>query len=280
MTDGPDRRRPLQTKPPLQPDAHTADVLSAMLEDAGCRLADDPFGPDPKASARSHFGVRLHGRSASLHAAVTGWTLPRSVLRGTAAEQDGALHRAAARQLAVQQRRRRDGDALGDPHPFPTTPTHALRVDHLLVDASCAAIADEQAESDLATVIRQLLAFAHTAEHRLQSHTLNIGATSIVERGSVRTVHMPVPILGASGATIATVMDRTVEMPGITLPMTALAALPGRPLGDLVRLHPALDGRRIETVAVRRGAIEAKLVRSDVPVDPRPCTPHPAPGRG
>jgi hypothetical protein len=64
--------------------------------------------------------------------------------------------------------------------------------------------------------------------------------------------------------------------------MTTLSALSGRRLGDLADLHPALDGRRIETVVNRNGNVEITLTRRDIAIadDPDTDTPRRSPTIG
>lgn len=114
---------------------------------------------------------------------------------------------------------------------------------HLLVDASWPAVAASAGEDPVAALAKTVSTLHNGAIAWSGGNHLEQNGRVILECGLGRLVadSMDVPI--ADVAVSASYDGLALIIYGRAFPETALVAASGRPLRDLVELHPALDGR-------------------------------------
>lgn len=154
---------------------------------------------------------------------------------------EAGLRHGIARPLPLTQAKRRIDDRLVQP---------ALEMRHMHVDAALAVVAADSGLVDLPEVLRAgVKRLLDTGDHSAEPHDgedLIVGETDvIIDDDGTRAVGTRVTLRSEPGCSIH--YDGTmVSIHGRPLAETLLTAAAGRPLGDLVRLHPALDARIVK----------------------------------
>jgi len=133
---------------------------------------------------------------------------------------------------------------------------------HLLVDASLPAVAASDGE-DLDSMLRKLLDETHRAGKAWEGGSYVSDLTGhIIECGLGRVIgaEVDVTLSNAPGGGYGTYDGLALHLRGVTLPETVLIHAAGRPLGDMIKVHPALDGRVVQMAETEAGAA-AMVVR-------------------
>ena len=153
---------------------------------------------------------------------------------------------------------------------------HAVDLEHVHVDASLDALcrtAGYTLRGQLPTVVRRL--HEPVTDHDGGPiHATNVGF--VAERGHaghdgasmIREAGLMIPYDGTDERPPFIYDGASLSIHAPAIPETAAVLMAGRPLGDLIHLHPALDGRIVETIEQRdtdRHAITVRLVRALTP---------------
>ena len=210
------------------------------------------MGIPPNLPANMHLAVRFDGWSPSLHGRPVAINL--NCGSGTPGEIARRLGMALCDVLARQSLRARDASAHGI--RLPTTGPH-LSTRHLHIDAALLAINRQwgvDVEGEVACGIDEI----HRRTDRYHGgDRLESGGYHVVETldratgGMIRSIGLRTSFL-AKGEVRSTqaIFDGwaldVFNMP--ILPHTVLAGIVGRPLGDLVSLHAALNGRIVRGI--------------------------------
>jgi len=210
------------------------------------------MGIPPNLPANMHLAVRFDGWSPSLHGRPVAINL--NCGSGTPGEIARRLGMALCDVLARQSLRARDASAHGI--RLPTTGPH-LSTRHLHIDAALLAINRQwgvDVEDEVACGIDEI----HRRTDRYHGgDRLESGGYHVVETldratgGMIRSIGLRTSFL-AKGEVRSTqaIFDGwaldVFNMP--ILPHTVLTSIVGRPLGDLVSLHAALNGRIVRGI--------------------------------
>lgn len=264
---------------------------------AGCTYAHlspgDRIHPDPNAAS---VVVGISGWSPSLHGVEIEYDLTieapaSSDLTANAAPPhetaragiERAILDALEPGLAIQRARAERAALLGIPFPVSSNLQDSRDLLHLHLDASQAAIVVERSmhhgqtpAEALRTFIAMPLRELHrnAVDHR-GGHRLGSDAFDVLDHEGRSDVAFLTDLLSDprfSHPGIGAIMKgRSISITGLAVPDTLLTASEGRLLGDLIRLHPYLDGRRVEKVVTSPDDAAGFVVHL-VP-DPRPFGP-------
>lgn len=212
----------------------------------------------PKTVAGPAISVSFSGWSPSLHRI--------SVQAIQPLPQEDMDEEAIADQILVQLRdvferqRRRAGDAarLGHGSPLPNG-----AISHLEIDRAMIPLAQDYG-TDLMGAMRNAVGTLHRNEqlHRggalLRQPGAMVGEV-LRDEGNLRFVAPSIKIRAAGSRRAAVHHGHLVAIYAEHLPETALSALIGRPIGNLVSLHPSLDDRPVRR-AENRGTRERPMI--------------------
>lgn len=154
---------------------------------------------------------------------------------------EAGLRHGIARPLPLILVKKRIGGSVVQP---------VVEMRHMHVDAALPVLAADNGLVDLPDVLRAgVLRLLDTGDHGSEPHDgedLIVGENDvIVDEGGVRAVGTRIALHSEPGRSVH--YDGTmVSIQGRPLAETIVAAATGRPLGDLVRLHPALDTRIVK----------------------------------
>jgi len=227
-------------------------VASVRMDHLPTRHMMIPPTLPPTLQATMHLALRFEGWSPSLHGRPVAIDL--NCGSGTPGEIARRLGMALCDVLARQSLRARDASAHGI--RLPTTGPH-LSTRHLHIDAALLAINRQwgvDVEGEVACGIEEI----HRRTDRYHGgDRLESGGYHVVETvdpatgGMVRSIGLRTSFL-AKGEVRSTqaIFDGwaldVFNMP--ILPHTVLTSIVGRPLGDLVSLHAALNGRIVRDI--------------------------------
>ena len=263
--------------------AHLATVVGSI---PGCSLRPHVQATSPQVpmSGRIAYTLVVDGRSPSLHSIVI--ELP--VRLATAADVqdqvddilgqiDGVLDRQRARAAAGLEL----AGAAASAFPLTTGRAGLVSIMHLHVDASALAmvvagengsvrshawtpeqarrVRDAETMTSCWTRIREIgdhvQQLHNTADRYAGGGTLRKGSLAVAERSKMRVAEWSQGVrTPGSGATSCQgiLHGGTLALDPFELPETLARAMSGRPLRDLVSIHPMLDGRIVRQV--RTGA--------------------------
>lgn len=233
--------------------ARTVAELSATIGAVpGCHVSDMT---DVQVTGTGSRRINLHvtGRSPSLHRQTWIWsTVVRIVGNG-----DSAILRGLADisdRLDLQRERADAAVALGHAFPLPMhdgyPPLEPIAIGHLTMDATALALRLNELPSGAPASgelhrLRALVRGIHRAVSDPAKRIAREDDAAVTDRSAadrrldVRTL-VPLPY-GKS----AHINGEMLIIPDASLPDTILATLPGRPLGDVISVHPLLDARII-----------------------------------
>ena len=202
--------------------------------------------------------INLHvtGRSPSLHRQSWYWSTIISLTGG-----DDVIAACAVDSLkdalALQHERAADGIALGYAHPLVMNEGYAgmepVEIGHLGMDRATLAIRLSELPSgasakDEMKRLQDIVRAVHREPTTGDKRTIRnpwATITDLYGRGRQLNIRTPLPL--ASGRS-ASYDGKRLTLPAAALPDTVMTALQGRPLGDLVAVHPLLDGRTIRRI--------------------------------
>lgn len=173
-------------------------------------------------------------------------------------------------QLAALQRQRSaDAGVLGYARPLPTR-----EIGHLDIDKAFAILREDGPEATRAAVL-EAVRRAHAATNEydggnaLHASGVLLGDSLDAESGRWLRICAPnVKLRSPDGSFRATLRGFELELDADHRPEETLAEFEGRPLRDLLEIHPLLDGRTIRTVSNRTWKNRPGLiVRMDMQVD-------------
>ena len=221
-------------------DAARDAVISVAHAIPGLSRMRATFGRRNIRPARDTFTFGVDGWSPSLHATcmTQGVDVPEGADDAARAQ---AIVDGMAQPLARLSMRAEEAAALGFDSPM--TAARSPHVDHLHADASLIEISGRR--RDLRTSAMEAVRAAHASTgasaigatvHSINGHVIERQAT----RPCIREVCWPITI---DGGEMPRFDGSVLSLKAPALPVTVTGAMRGRALGDLVRLHPALDGR-------------------------------------
>jgi hypothetical protein len=227
-----------------------AALLSAVGSVPGCSIMRPERQPIEKLTTR----LRIVGRSPSLH------EMPMPAIIDH--DMDVAAAMSVVEPILAQQRRRAEASiALG--HAFPmhmyagygvSTP---IEIMHLHVDATTLAVflsslASGTHQSEIVRRISDWVVGAHrkrSASRNPLAPTLAVDDVSVSERLGMPTVDKEVGMIGKGGVTQSWYRRQRLRIEGATLPETIAAAIAGRHVGDVLRVHSYVNDRIVRTAA-------------------------------
>lgn len=245
-------------------------------------------------------GMTLLLRDLTITATMTGWSPTLHADRITSSrsyrtrddQKSGAVRLIEdfAPLIATQTARAKEGmRRWGRSEPLPSHTISATCVDHLHVDRALDALC-RRTEWSAAARARRTVSSMCTSLTLVDAHHTRTSSTfGFMEeapgpdpRFAVRSVGFLVHFDGRGGIDPVhgfgrpSFDGRDVVLPDASIPHTALSAVAGRPLGDLVRLHDELDGRIVlSAIQDSGGSVKATLATDPAPLVP---TDHPTHG--
>jgi hypothetical protein len=144
----------------------------------------------------------------------------------------------------TQAARAADAKRLGHRHWLPKREIGHISIDHALP----AILTHGHATTRMA--VHEAVARAHASVHNYEGGTtLDAGGVILGERmdedGTWLRIALPNLKIAGPSKRVATLRGFELDIDCDHLPDTVLAALPGRTVGDVARLHPEIDGRTI-----------------------------------
>lgn len=227
----------------------------------GCRLMQEQqWRGMVTNTGEQRFAITVHGRSPSLHETQMEWELEIDTRLSGDAVAAQALD-ALSKRIALQRERAEAGLALGRALPLHMNHGYAgmdqIEVGHLSMDASALAfrLAELPSGSGHADVLGMLAAPVRQVHLKASKSD---GGRSVRHDGTViwdtrgeRLIDLTTLVPDGEGSPyIASFLTgRRFHLDDVTVPDTALAAMGGRRLDALARVHPLLDARIVATAA-------------------------------
>jgi len=231
--------------------ATQAAIHSAIGRIPGTALPDTNFAKWFRDGLTTEFSIHFQGWSPTLHMAQVKIDMDNPPHdRDDPALAPWVLRRIAP-VIAVQRRRARAGLAHGIATPLTCSPPFhgPTEMRHLQVDASLPRLAADNGFRDLHRGLTEAVRVLLDSGDSTGGGPLVEGDREfLMETGpdlSVRTVGVEISLHVGSGMEV-TYDGRRLLLHGCELPETTLASAIGRPLGDLVRVHPVFDLRTID----------------------------------
>lgn len=245
-------------------------VAQALGQIPGCRLRTHA----PSRYRRDFQRLSIDGRSPSLHA----MRIPYEIDETLSAD---AVLEILKPMLALQRRRAQDAVCLGFVSPLEadlnTMGMDGMVIGHLSMDATALGLrlgghpsGESTAKSRIAiaTEVCRIHGSLQGGSRLGTARTLTLADTDvgISDRSDVRTVtgvHAPPGHFGMRYE------HRRLAMPGKSVPETTAAAMKGRPLRDLVRIHPLFDDRIVDALTNATAGGIPRLIVQFKPLDVR-----------
>lgn len=227
-----------------------AELLAAVGSVPGCSIMRPERQPIEKLTTK----LRIVGRSPSLH------EIPMTAIVDH--DMDMAAAMAVVEPILTQQRRRAETSiALG--HAFPMRMYEGygagvpVEVMHLHVDVTTLAVAlsslpSGATRSDIVMRISHWVVGAHrkrSAARNPLAPTLAVDDVSVSERLGMPTVDSEVGMMGKGGGPHSFYRRHRLRIEGATIPETIAAAMAGRRVGEVLKVHSLVNDRIVRTAA-------------------------------
>lgn len=226
--------------------------------------------------------ITIEGRSPTLHKFTMEWRF-----NVDPAQTNDAMKRQIIDQIGtwldIQRQRAAAGERLGHAFGLPLNSYTKTEVSHLHIDASALAIRIRALLRDN-TSIEMALSDVRTAIDTVHSRNgtgvvvggrnITRSRVTICEQGGMRIVECETPLLKEQrGGPFHRIFmhGRTITVENADIPVAIRASISGRPLREVVVVHPHLDNRIVETVGETRAddgspAITLRLAKAYVPI--------------
>lgn len=220
--------------------------------------------------------IRMNGWSPTLNGISMRFdTAVCSRINGRATTLEEIVHEATTRLQAIldrQRERAKDAAARGM-----AKPASSGTVEHIDTDVAFARVVASVGK-DPAGVLDGAMRRGHSDSNVdakggriLAVSGAHVAEYPIDEGHWIRVCLPHVKLRDAQGRHTVTWRGHEIEVPSAQLPDSVLTTLVGRPLGDLVMVHPLLDGRIIRKAQMKTDkARSAVVVGIDIETDPVP----------
>ena len=243
--------------------AHLARAVDSIPRITGARVTAKTY---PK-----HFAVdiRMEGWSPTLHAVRIVRIDSLQMTRAALDEAADVLPRAIDAIATLQRSRAQDAARMGHARPLPTR-----EIGHLDIDPALPALRGDGPDATRKAILEAVRRAHSTSNDYSGGAAMRAGGVLLGDRRAedgrwLRICAPNVKLRSVDGRRQATLRAFELDLEAEHLPDTVLAALAGRPLRDLVEIHPLLDDRTIRKAANRTGkARPGILVGLDMQVDP------------
>lgn len=246
------------------PAAMAAGIASAIGAIPGCALRSISLR---KSNANNTIEVVHVGWSPSLHDVWVTHVLTPNKPLAEMSTQD--MLKGLESRLKTQTRRSVEGLAMDRPFPMPHDTDDGVEIGHLYIDASSLAMLMCEGATQGRTVKQSLYLGVSEPLHWLHHNDTgyrggpNLGNDHVMVADELGTQVVKLetvlkPVHRGSDMSV-TLKGRVITVTDMVLPETIVVASAGRRLGDLVELHPLLDGRVIEEIRTDDGWTEIVL---------------------